>query len=63
MTGFKLAVKETRPKNWVSPGSPGKSISNRNKQTNKQTKTQKQTKKPGSRLHTPVLVPECQEME
>jgi hypothetical protein len=22
MTGFKLAVQETRPKNWASPGKP-----------------------------------------
>jgi hypothetical protein len=40
MKDFKLAVKETRHKNWASLASPGKSITNR--------------KIPGSSLHAQV---------
>jgi hypothetical protein len=45
MTDFKVAVKETRPKNWASAASPHKSITKRKKKTNKQK--------------TPRLQPSC----
>jgi hypothetical protein len=40
MTGFKLAVQETRPKNWVSPSKHRKVSYEKTK-----TKTNKQTNK------------------
>jgi hypothetical protein len=38
MTGFKLAVQETRPKKWASPGKP-RQISYKKQNKTKQNKT------------------------